>query len=469
MFTNIALLSLAFVSTSTVRDPSLYRPRIELWTNRGDAAVYTRGERVRLYFKIDQDAYVTIFRVDTDGRVRVLFPRDPWEDNFARGGRELEVDGRALGSDAFTIDDYPGVGYLFAVASADPFVYDQIESGDHWDYRVIADGRVKGDPYVAMTDLAQRIVPDGYADWDYDVISYNVGQHYDYPRFLCYDCHTYVSYSYWDPYYYSCVRFRMFVYDDPWYYPYRYYGGSRVVFTRPYRPQPRFIFKDWGTDRPSRDGFVSRERERPVNDNGRRGVTSRDLGGLGIVPPPNVRDRRDRPGDDRGNGNDRGNNGNGRGNNGNDDRGQGRRDRPDRPGDDRGNNGNDHGNKGNDDRGQGRRDRPDDKRPSDRPMVLPPTDQPRVEPRRDEPRIEPRHDEPRNIEPRVEPRRDEPRRVEPRNEPRNEPRSEPRRAEPRNEPRSQPPPPPPRAEPRRDPPRESPKPKNEPEVRRRKP
>jgi len=150
MFTTIALLSLALVSTSTVRDdPS--RPKIELWTNRGDAAVYTRGERVRLYFRLDQDAYVTIFRVDTDGRVRVLFPRDPWEDNFARGGRDLEVDGRALGSDAFSIDDYPGVGYLFAVTSADPFVYDQIESGDHWDYRVIADGRVKGDPYVAMT------------------------------------------------------------------------------------------------------------------------------------------------------------------------------------------------------------------------------------------------------------------------------------------------------------------------------
>jgi hypothetical protein len=477
MFTNIALLSLALVSTPTVRDHNLSRPKIELWTNRGDAAVYTRGERVRLYFRIDQDAYVTIFRVDTDGRVRVLFPRDPWEDNFARGGRDLEVDGRALGSDAFTIDDYPGVGYLFAVTSADPFVYDQIESGDHWDYRVIADGRVKGDPYVAMTDLAQRIVPEGYADWDYDVISYNVGQHYDYPRFLCYDCHTYVNYSYWDPYSYSCVRFRMFVYDDPWYYPYRYYGGTRVVFVRPFRPQPRFIFKDWGNDRPSREGFVSRGRERPVNDNGRRGVTGRDLGGLGIIPPPNVRDRHDRPGDDRGTGNDRGNNGNGRGNNGNDDRGQGRRDRPDRPGNDagndRGNNGNGHGNNGNDERGQGRRNRPDDNRPSDRPMVLPPADQPRVEPRRDEPRIiAPRREEPRQDEPRrVEPRRDEPRRVEPRNEPRTEPRGEPRRAEPRNEPRSQPPPapPPPRAEPQRDPPRESPKPRNEPEVRRRKP
>jgi hypothetical protein len=490
MFANLALLSLAVLSTSTVRDPGSSRPRIELWTNRGDAAVYTRGERVRLYFRLDQDAYVTIFRVDTDGRIRVLFPRDPWEDNFARGGRDLEVDGNELAREAFTIDDYPGVGYVFAVTSADPFVYDQIESGQHWDYRVIADGRVRGDPYVAMTDLAGRIVPDGYVDWDYDVISYNVGQHYDYPRFLCYDCHTYVSYPYWDPYYNSCVRFRMFVYDDPWYYPYRYYGGSRVVFVRPNRPQPRFIFKDWGNDRPSREGFVSRERERPANDNTRRGVTGRDIGGLGSVPPPNVRDRRGRPGDDHNNGgNDRGNNGNGQGNNGNG-HGNNGNDHGNRGNDDRGNRGNDdHGNRGNDNPGNGggRRDRPDgpdrqDSKPTDRPMIVPPTDQPRVQPRAQD--DQPRHVEPRVVEPRSEPRRDEPRRVEPRNEPRSEPRSEPRRVEPRNEPRSQPQPraeprneprneprsqPQPRAEPRRDPPRESPKPRDEPEVRRRKP
>src|SRR5258705_10899392 len=117
MFTTIALLSWALVSTAPVRNHTLSRPKIELWTNRGDAAVYTRGQRGRLYFRIDQDAYVTIFRVDTDGRVRVLVPRDAWEDNFARGGPDLDVDGRALGSDAFTIDDYLGLGYLFDATS----------------------------------------------------------------------------------------------------------------------------------------------------------------------------------------------------------------------------------------------------------------------------------------------------------------------------------------------------------------
>src|SRR5438477_368438 len=305
MMNPLWLLSLV---TAPAGSPSIgpvsveYRPRVEVWSDRGDSP-YASGQGVRVHFRADRDAFVTILRVDTDGRVRVLFPREPWEDNFARGGREYEVQG-GNDRDAFYIDDYPGVGYLFAVASDDPFVYDGIQSNEHWDYRMIADGRVRGDPYVALTDVAQRIVPDGYGDWDYDVAPYYVQQHYDYPRFLCYDCHTYVSYPSWSPYDYTCVRFRIVVFDDPYYYPYRYYGGTRVVFTRPLRPQPRFIFRD----RTSGDnsGFLSRERERPVNDNQRRGVRGADLGGRGVIAPPQ-RPPAVRPGDD------------------------GRRDRPDQP------------------------------------------------------------------------------------------------------------------------------------------
>ncbi len=47
-----------------------------------------------MYFKSDRDAYVTIVRIDTDGRLRILFPIDPWEDSFARGGKTFEVLGR---------------------------------------------------------------------------------------------------------------------------------------------------------------------------------------------------------------------------------------------------------------------------------------------------------------------------------------------------------------------------------------
>jgi hypothetical protein len=292
MLTNLMVLMAAISplpNSVPAGGPASYdRPRVEVWTNRGDDP-YRTGQQARVFLRADRDAYVTLFRVDTDGRVRVLFPRDPWDDNFVRGGRDFEVSG-VHGDDAFDIDDYPGVGYLFAVAAADPYRYDPITSGDHWDYRVIADGRVRGDPYVALTDLAQQMLPPSYEDWDYDIVPYYVQQHYDYPRFLCYDCHRYASYARWDPYDYSCVRFRIVVYDDPYYYPYRYYGGTRVVFTRPFRPEPRFIFKD--RDGARDDRFVSHERQRPVNDTRRRGVRGTDLGGRGSVPVPDVGPRR---------------------------------------------------------------------------------------------------------------------------------------------------------------------------------
>src|SRR5213596_3598426 len=414
MLNPIWLLSLA---TTPIGGPSIppvsveSRPRVEVWTDRGDSP-YTSGQGVRTHFRADRDAFVTILRVDTDGRVRVLFPREPWEDNFARGGRDYEVQG-GDDRDAFYIDDYPGVGYLFAVASADPFVYDGIQSRDHWDYRLIADGRVRGDPYVALTDLAQRIVPDGYSDWDYDITPYYVQQHYDYPRFLCYDCHSYVS--------------------DPYYYPYRYYGGTRVVFTRPYRPEPRFIFKD----RQASDAFITRVRERPVNDDRRRdvGVRGRDLGGTGIIPPPNIQPPRRRPGsEDQG-----------------DDRGRGRRpdqpDQRDRPGQ------RDH------------RDRPDQPERRDRPDQPEHRDRPDQPDHRDEPgRLDRPARPPAQPERRAAP--EERRRADP-----PPPRAEPRREAPppRGEPRREAPPPrsEPRAEPKREPPKD--KPRAEPELKRRKP
>ncbi len=256
------------------------RQRISVWTNR-DEDPYRRGEQARVYFKAETDGYIAVLRVDTDGRIRVLFPREPWEDNFARGGRTFEVLDR--NDRAFTIDDYPGVGYLFAVSSPDPFRFDEFIRGDHWDYRLIADGRVRGDPYVSLTEFASRIAGPG--EYDYDIVPYYVDQHYDYPRFVCYDCHNYVSYSYWNPYHYSCNRFRIVIYDDYYYYPYRHYRGRNVVIVRPYRPGPRYVFKDHG---PGRD-YVTRERQRPA-DEGRRVVerdrTSADVGGRGSIPAP---------------------------------------------------------------------------------------------------------------------------------------------------------------------------------------
>jgi hypothetical protein len=256
--------------------------RISVWADR--ERPYRRGEGARIYFRTDEPGYVTVLRVDTDGRIRTLFPLQPWGGKKVRGGRTQEVSNTRNGG-SFTIEDDPGVGYLFAIASPFPFRYDDITRGDYWDFRVIDDGRIQGDPYVALTDLAERIAPRG--NYQYDIAPYYVERHYQYPRFVCYDCHSYASYDEWDPYTTSCVRFRVVIYDDPAYYPYRYHPGRNVVVARPKRAAPKYVFKDAepGTE------YVTRLRQRdrdPPRPRDERGRTSADVGGPGVIPAPGV-------------------------------------------------------------------------------------------------------------------------------------------------------------------------------------
>ena len=130
-------------------------------------------------------------------------------------------------------------------------------------------------------DLAERIAREG--DYDYDVAEYYVERHYDYPRFVCYDCHTYASWRYWDPYSAYCSRFRIVIYDDWYYYPYRQLSAAAAVIVRPYRPGPRYVFKDSDP----RNDYITRVEERPRGqpDDRRptidRDRTSADVGGRG--------------------------------------------------------------------------------------------------------------------------------------------------------------------------------------------
>jgi uncharacterized protein DUF4384 len=252
--------------------------RVSIWTDRDDP--YARGEDADVYLRVDEPSYVAVFRVDTDGRIRVLFPREPWTNTYVREERELQVSG-PRGGRSFLVEDDPGVGYLFAVASSEPLDFRYITRGDYWDYRLMDGGRIQGDPYVRLTDLAARLVPHG--DYDYDVVPYYVDRRYHYPRFVCYDCHAYASYQEWDPYQSTCTRYRVVIRDDPEYYPYRH-GGRNVVADRPAHPGPRFVFRDADTGRPP----VSRgapERRRVANPDD-RGRTSEDVGGRGAVAAP---------------------------------------------------------------------------------------------------------------------------------------------------------------------------------------
>lgn len=220
-------------------------PEARIWLDRGDEPLLQRGDRVRVYYRTASDAYVAILHIDTDGTVQLLHPRAPEDDHFARAGRDYRL--LFPQSSYWFVDEYPGKGYFFLVASPEPldfsaFAYEPYERG----WNLTAVGRaVYQDPYLAIDEYVARLIPDWQTvSYALDFIAYDVGETHEYPRFLCYDCHGYQSYSAWNPYTYACTSFRVVIWDDPYFYPAYRYRGTRVVFAQPRPGVARYEFKE---------------------------------------------------------------------------------------------------------------------------------------------------------------------------------------------------------------------------------
>jgi hypothetical protein len=233
-------------------DSSALEARV--WLDRGAEPLLRRGETARLYYSASHDAFVSVFQIDTNGGVRLLFPRSPDEPHLVQGGFDYRL--LFTRSPFWRVDDDPGVGYFFLVASPEPFDFSAFRYS-HFDrgWNLSSVGRqVYRDPHVAMDDFVAALIPDWQSvPYALDFVSYQVDARFDYPRFLCYDCHGFRPYSAWNPYLYDCTSFRLVVYRDPYYYPATRYRGDRVVFVRPPSPsQPRFTFKERASNESAR-------------------------------------------------------------------------------------------------------------------------------------------------------------------------------------------------------------------------
>lgn len=57
----------------------------EVWTSHSDGEYYV-GDNIAIHFRVNRDAFVAIYSVDTRGRVDLLFPSRPDQSNFLLGG-----------------------------------------------------------------------------------------------------------------------------------------------------------------------------------------------------------------------------------------------------------------------------------------------------------------------------------------------------------------------------------------------
>ena len=72
------------LKTIIIEPPPGAEFKVDVWTDKGDNAKYNVGEKLIIYFKVTQDAYVYIWDINANGEVRLIFPNKYNQDNFVR-------------------------------------------------------------------------------------------------------------------------------------------------------------------------------------------------------------------------------------------------------------------------------------------------------------------------------------------------------------------------------------------------
>jgi hypothetical protein len=162
----VALASSASPSHAVLNQPRPLGPAVQVWLSHRKTT--RRGVRAKVYAQTSGDGYLLVFHADATGRVRILFPRSPGEDQFVLGGRPYEL----WDPGAAAVDDTTGSGIIMAVAASTPFWVNQYIRDQQWDLRSLTDDLIQGDATSALLTAARAMQPgEGVR---YDVASYAV-------------------------------------------------------------------------------------------------------------------------------------------------------------------------------------------------------------------------------------------------------------------------------------------------------
>ncbi|MGH7730713.1 MAG: DUF4384 domain-containing protein [Candidatus Eiseniibacteriota bacterium] len=240
---------------------------VEVWTDRGDDAVYQPGDALEVRARVSDDAYLMVYEIDAEGYVRLLFPFQGGS-GFVERRRTYTVPPERANVELVVEKESVGQCYVVAIASRERFrelpwylrPYDlQAEQVGYEGMRdddegITSEGRIVGDPFVAMEKIRRRVAvnpedPDAFAT---GYATYYVHHEVRYPRYLCYDCHRPGRWAWWsgfDPYYAHCSVFDFRV-NWSWGWGPGYWFGTLPYYCYVVRPDCPPYYRSWyGTGR----------------------------------------------------------------------------------------------------------------------------------------------------------------------------------------------------------------------------
>jgi hypothetical protein len=242
---------------------------VDIWTDRGKDAIYEPNDPIEIKVRASDDAYLLVYDIDSEGAVRVLYPY-AGSTGYIAGGHTYHVPPTGSGLQ-LVVQGPTGQGFVVAIVSREPFnplpsylrPYDPQadnagyvgEDEDDNDADVTADGRISGDPFVAMEHIRRKVLyrSDDTEAFGTAYTAYYIHEAVRYPRYLCNDCHRPGQWAWWDgwdPYYASCTAFDFRVYWG-WSWGPRYWFGTVPYFCYvprcyPCAPYDRPYYTSWG-------------------------------------------------------------------------------------------------------------------------------------------------------------------------------------------------------------------------------
>lgn len=163
----VALLQTTTPPTSAGPAARDARP-VRVWL--GSGGLLTRGAPVRVYVQAAQDGNLIVLHRRTDGRIEVLFPGSPKEDPYVRAGTyEIQATRDRV---AFVVSEPDGDGLVLAALASTAYRFDEFVRNAAWSTDELAPSWNESDGEGAASDVVQRMLGDGY--FNYDIATYSV-------------------------------------------------------------------------------------------------------------------------------------------------------------------------------------------------------------------------------------------------------------------------------------------------------
>ena len=143
---------------------------VRVWLDPSGPPPLARGDPVRVYVHTAADGFLVVLHRSTDGHIRVLFPANPTEDPFVRGGTYQILS--SGDRESFVVAEPDGQGLVLAAVSPASYRFDEFVRAADWNPDALAPSWEGADAAGGVTDIVQRMLGDGY--FNYDIATYTV-------------------------------------------------------------------------------------------------------------------------------------------------------------------------------------------------------------------------------------------------------------------------------------------------------